>query len=145
MKSSINTVQNDIDRLQVQDNRLGGELERLQAEENNYREALKLLKSDLPTLEFLALLENAQPEGVWLETIQIKPGTVFLKGKAWEENDVVIFAKALLDNRLVYDVGFPETSRGRPGPDGMSIVDFSFSCQIVSITDIPSRFSGGGY
>jgi len=144
MKSSINTIQNDIERLQVQDIRLGEELERLQAEENNYSEALKLLEEELPTLEFLTLLENAQPEGVWLETIQVKPGTVSLKGKAWEENDVVIFAKALLDNRLVYDVGFPETSRGRPGPDGMSIVDFRFNCLIVAITDIPARFSGGG-
>ncbi|SRR6056297_3614165 len=143
MKASILSVQNNISRLQTQDTRLSKELDRLKAEENNYNEALKLLESELPTLEFLSLLENALPEGVWLDSMQIKPGNVSLKGRAYGENDVVLFAKALSDSRLVGEVSFPDTSRGRPDADGISVVSFSFSCQIATITDIPVPSRGG--
>jgi len=145
MKAEIQSLENNISRLQTQDARLSEELGRLKAQEKIYTDALALLEAELPSLEFLTSLEQTLPLGVWLESIKISKGSVSLSGKAYEENDVVVFAEGLLATPLVSQVSFPSTSRSKPGQDGVSIVSFSFSCRIMDITQVPSvAVLGGG-
>lgn len=146
MKAEIQSLENSISRLQTQDARLTDELGRLKDQEKIYTDALSLLEAELPSLEFLASLEEALPLGVWLESIKISKGSASLSGKAFEENDVVVFAEGLLATPLVSQVSFPSTSRSKPGADGLSVVSFSFSCRTMDITQIPAvSVLGGGH
>lgn len=143
MSAEIRQTEKAIARLTTQNTRLVGELKRLQGEEKLYTDALKLLQDELPTLEFLSLLEQNLPVGVWLSSINLGPGAVSLKGNAYAENDVVIFARGLSESDLVTYVSFPDTQRGQER-DGIPMVSFSFSCQIRNIASISSRVPGGG-
>jgi len=144
MQAEIQSLENSITKLQVQDSRLSEELERLKDQEKLYTDALALLEAELPSLEFLASLEQALPLGVWLDSVKISKGSVSLNGKAFEENDVVVFAEGLLATPLVSQVSFPSTSRSKAGNDGTSMVTFSFSCRILDITTVPSMTISGG-
>ena len=144
MKAEILQTEKAIARLTTQDSKLTDELKRLQQQEKVYVDALNLLEDELPTIEFLSLLEQNLPAGVWLNSISIKRGSVSLKGNSYGENDVVLFARGLLESDLVTSVSFPDTRRGKE-KDGIPMVDFSFSCQIRDIAQVfSSGISGGG-
>lgn len=144
MKAEIQQTEKAISRLTTQNTKLAGELKRLQQQEKVYTDALKLLQDELPTIEFLSLLEQNLPVGVWLSNISIKKGNVSLKGNSYGENDVVLFARGLLESGLVTSVSFPDTRRGKE-KDGIPMVDFSFNCQIRDIANtFSTRTAGGG-
>lgn len=143
MKAEILQTEKSISRLTTQNTRIVEELNRLQGQEKIYTDALKLLQDELPTIEFLSLLEQNLPVGVWLNSINIKRGSVSLKGNAYGENDVVLFARGLLESELVMSVSFPDTRRGKE-KDGIPMVDFSFTCQIRDIAQIPTSGILGG-
>ncbi len=144
MKAEIQQTEKTIARLTTQNTRLADELKRLQQQEKVYVDALNLLEDELPTIEFLSILEQNLPSGVWLNSISIKMGSVSLKGNSYGENDVVLFARGLLESDLVTSVSFPDTRRGKE-KDGIPMVDFSFSCQIRDIAQVlPTGISGGG-
>ena len=127
-------LQHRIETLQLQNVKLGKELKRLQEKETNYRSALDLIEKELPSLEFLASLEKALPESVWLEKVSISKGKVNLSGKAFTENDVVDFGRALLESPIVRSVGFPVTNRVEK--DGQSVVSFALSVELGEFMDI---------
>ena len=142
MKAEIRQTEIALSRLSIQDAKLSGELKRLKQQEKIYTDALDLLQDELPTVEFLSLLEQNLPVGVWLDSISIQKGSVGLTGNAYGENDVVLFARGLLDSDLVKSVSFPDTRRGKD-KDGMPVVDFGFTCQINDMAHLSSKVSGG--
>ncbi|MDD3917445.1 MAG: PilN domain-containing protein [Synergistaceae bacterium] len=112
----------------IQNARMANELQRLVQVEKLYTDALKLLQEELPALEFMEALERTLPSGVWMRSVSISPGRVSLQGSAVNENDVVEFAKGLLDAPVVATVDFPVTTR--VSREGRSLVDFTLSCRI---------------
>jgi len=142
MKSEIRSSENAISRLSIQNASLSNELKRLQQQEKIYTDVLDLLQNELPSVEFLSLLEENLPAGVWLNSVKMQGGSVSLTGNAYGENDVVLFARGLLDSELVKSVSFPDTRRGS-NEGGMPVVDFGFTCQINDIVHISSQSSGG--
>lgn len=136
LKKQRLALQNRIEALQVQNIKLGKELKRLKEKEADYQSALSLIEKELPSIEFLASLEKALPASVWLEKISISKGKVDLSGKAFTENDVVSFGKALLDAPVVKAVGFPVTNRVEQ--DGQSVVTFSLSAFLGEFKDLRS-------
>lgn len=57
-------LQMNIDRMQEQSGRMTAELRRLQAQYQDYGKALAILQRELPSVEFLGVLERALPPGV---------------------------------------------------------------------------------
>ena len=131
-------LQMNIDRMQEQSGRMTAELRRLQAQYQDYGKALAILQRELPSVEFLGVLERALPPGVWLERMSISAGKVAMAGFAFTENDVVSFGRALSEALVVTSVGFPVTTRMRQ--ESGASVRFSLDCSIrdiMSITPAP--------
>jgi len=128
------SLQNRIERLQMQNVSLGRELDRLKAVEEDYRSALGILQQELPSLEFLAVLENALPRTVWLETASVQKGRVAMSGSAFTENDVVDFGRSLMEAPVVRAVGFPVTSRVTR--EGESVIRFNLDVGIKDIMEL---------
>lgn len=127
-------LQVSIDRMQEQVARMTGELNRLKAQYQDYGKALMILQKELPSVEYLGVLERALPPGVWLERVSISAGKVAMAGFAFTENDVVSFGRALTEAEIVRSVGFPVTSRVQQ-QSGAS-VRFSLDCAIGDIMSI---------
>jgi Tfp pilus assembly protein PilN len=134
LKSERISLQNRIERLQMQNVSLGKELDRLKAVEEDYRSALGILQQELPSLEFLAVLENALPRTVWLETALVQKGRVAMSGNAFTENDVVDFGRSLMEAPVVRAVGFPVTSRVTR--EGESLIRFDLDVGIKDIMEL---------
>ncbi|MFA7622102.1 MAG: PilN domain-containing protein [Aminobacteriaceae bacterium] len=128
LKSSVRDIRNELQTQETSELRLNNELKRLAEEEALYVSALKILRDELPGLEFLQSLENSLPLGVWIQNISVLPGRATLQGRAYKEDDVVEFGKGLLDEPVVAAVDFPVTSR--VAKDGQSLVDFSLACSL---------------
>ncbi|HPK07908.1 MAG TPA: PilN domain-containing protein, partial [Aminivibrio sp.] len=124
-------LQMNIDRMQEQSGRMTAELRRLQAQYQDYGKALAILQRELPSVEFLGVLERALPPGVWLERMSI---SVAMAGFAFTENDVVSFGRALSEALVVTSVGFPVTTRVRQ--ESGASVRFSLDCSIRDIMSI---------
>ena len=127
-------LQVNIDRMQEQVTRMTAELNRLKAQYQDYGKALMILQKELPSVEYLGVLERALPPGVWLERVSISAGKVAMAGFAFTENDVVSFGRALTEAEIVRSVGFPVTSRVQQ-QSGAS-VRFSLDCAIGDIMSI---------
>jgi Tfp pilus assembly protein PilN len=112
----------------AQSARLANELKRLAGIEATHVSALKMLQEEVPALEFLQAMEGALPLGVWMRSVSVVPGRATLQGTAFHENDVVEFAKGLLDVDVVATVDFPTTTRVQR--ENQSLVDFSLSCRL---------------
>ena len=143
MNSEAAMVSDQVAIQKAQNRKMANEIKRLSEVEAVYTSALKLLKDELPALEFVNAVEAALPLGVWLESLTINPGKATLRGKAWVESDVVEFAKGLLDSGVVATVDFPVTTRIEK--DKESMVDFTLSCllrDIAGVADIAGRKGG---
>ena len=127
-------LQDYIMRMQEQGGRMTAELRRLQGQVQDYGKALVILQQELPSIEFLSVLEKALPQGVWLEKMDISAGRVSMSGFAFTENDVVSFGRALSEATVIDSVGFPVTSRVRQ--DSGASVRFSLDCKIRDIMSI---------
>lgn len=140
MKAERLALQNRIEQLQFQNVSLGKELNRLKAVEEDYRSALGLLQQELPSLEFLTVLERALPPTVWLETTRVGAGRVAMSGNAFTENDVVDFGRSLMEADVVQSVGFPVTSRVTR--EGESVIRFTLDVQIRSLMELHAQSPG---
>ncbi|GAB1400618.1 hypothetical protein MASR2M79_25920 [Aminivibrio sp.] len=143
MNSEVAMVSDQVAIQKAQNRKMANEIKRLSEVEAVYTSALKLLKDELPALEFVNAVEAALPLGVWLESLTINPGKAILRGKAWVESDVVEFAKGLLDSGVVATVDFPVTTRIEK--DKESMVDFTLSCllrDIATVADNAGRKGG---
>ncbi len=127
-------LQEYINRMQEQGGRMTAELRRLQGQVQDYGKALVILQQELPSIEFLSVLEKALPQGVWLEKMDISAGRVSMSGFAFTENDVVSFGRALSEATVIDSVGFPVTSRVRQ--DSGASVRFSLDCRIKDIMSV---------
>ncbi|MDO9508227.1 MAG: PilN domain-containing protein [Thermovirgaceae bacterium] len=137
LRSERVQLESYIERMQEQGTRMNVELKRLQTQVKDYGKALLILQQELPSIEFLSVLEKALPGGVWLEKVDISAGIAALSGFAFTENDVVSFGRALSEASVIESVGFPVTSRIRQ--DGGASVRFSLDCRIRDIMSIGSR------
>ncbi|GAB1426743.1 hypothetical protein MASR2M17_01690 [Aminivibrio sp.] len=143
MNSEVAMVSDQVAIQKAQNRKMANEIKRLSEVEAVYTSALKLLKDELPALEFVNAVEAALPLGVWLESLTINPGKAILRGKSWVESDVVEFAKGLLDSGVVATVDFPVTTRIEK--DKESMVDFTLSCllrDIATVADNAGRKGG---
>ena len=128
----------NIERMLQQSGKLGTELKKQQALYQDFGKALVLLQKELPSVEFLGVLERTLPPGVWLQKAGLSPGKAALSGFAYTENDVVSFGRALSEASVVSSVGFPVTTRVRQ--ESGASVRFSLDCGIRDIMSIaPGR------
>ena len=124
----------NIERMLQQSGKLGTELKKQQALYQDFGKALVLLQKELPSVEFLGVLERTLPPGVWLQKAGLSPGKAALSGFAYTENDVVSFGRALSEASVVSSVGFPVTTRVRQ--ESGASVRFSLDCGIRDIMSI---------
>lgn len=136
LRTEVARLQDTLVVQNAQNDRMETELQRLSETEELYVSALTLLQEELPALEFLNALEKALPYGVWMKSVSIVPGRASLQGNAFNENDVVEFAKGLLDASIVVTVDFPVTTRVVLNNE--SLVAFTLSCRL---RDFPATIS----
>lgn len=134
LQMQVSRLNDDIAILTAQNRRLSNEIQRLSEQEKMYGNALALLREELPTLEFLEAVEKALPKGVWLSSVTQRERKAEMKGFAYNENDIVVFARGLIDTGVVPNVDFPVTRRTTL--NGAAVVDFSLSCGVGTIDTI---------
>lgn len=144
MKAEVAMLNDQVAIQQAQNLKMSNEIKRLAEVEAVYVSALNLLQEELPALEFLNSIETSLPLGVWISSVTISPGKAIIKGNSYVENDVVEFAKGLLDAGVAATVDFPVTARITK--DKESLVDFTLSCVLRDLADLssPGRAQGGG-
>ncbi|MDD4365231.1 MAG: PilN domain-containing protein, partial [Synergistales bacterium] len=134
LKEEKASLERSVEELQAQQVLLTAEANRLKGLEKLYGEALGLLQSELPALEFLASLEASLPPGVWLGEVALSGTTAALNGMAFAENDVVSFGRALTEATAVGEVGLPVSSRVAVG--GKNRVSFKLSCSLNDLESV---------
>ncbi len=134
LKEEKASLERSVEELQAQQVLLTAEVNRLKGLEKLYGEALGLLQSELPALEFLASLEASLPPGVWLVKVALSGATAALNGMAFAENDVVSFGRALTEAAAVGEVGLPVSSRVAVG--GKNRVSFNLSCSLNDLESV---------
>jgi len=142
MGSQVAMLNDQVAIQQAQNLKMSNEIKRLAGVEAVYVSALTLLQEELPALEFLNSIETSLPMGVWISSVSVTPGKANIKGNAYVENDVVEFAKGLLDAGVVATVDFPVTTRVVKNQESM--VDFTLSCMLRDLAGISAGNTGKG-
>jgi hypothetical protein len=123
-----------------QTERLGQRIAEMRKLRDKVRAYIEFTRQELPTVEFMAALEESVPDGVKITNLQIRPGSVTMRGSALTDQDISDFGLRL-DGRkdITTGVGAPTTTKATLG--SRMISDFSISCNLRSISDIASAMS----
>jgi hypothetical protein len=99
------------------------------------RAYLEFTKQELPTVEFLSTLESAVTSGLKVANIDIRAGSVTMRGSGVTDQDVMDFVNGL-DNMkyIITKVDPPSMTKSTLG--NRLITDFSLSCNIKSVTEV---------
>lgn len=109
-----------------------------------YKEKIKAYvafsKEEMPSVEFLAALEGALPGAVKLTKLDMKPGSVLLKGVAIADQDMVDFGNRLDGMRnIVTNVAAPVTAKTTVGTK--ILVEFTIPCTIKSVSEVAASMA----
>ena len=96
---------------------------------------IDFINQELPTVEFLATLEGAVPQGLKITTVEIRQGNVRMEGVAVQNDSVVEFGKKLAQaDSIILQVDAPITTKAAVGTKMRTA--FSITCNIKNITEI---------
>jgi hypothetical protein len=120
-----------------QTERLGQRIAEMRKLRDKVRAYIEFTRQELPTVEFMAALEESVPDGVKISNLQIRPGSVTMRGSALTDQDISEFGARLNGRKdITTGVDAPVTTKTTLG--SVMISDFSISCNIRSISDIAS-------
>jgi hypothetical protein len=121
ISSSITAVNSQIDGFRAIRDRIRGHLE--------------FTMQDLPTVEFLSGLESAVNAGLKVSNVDLRQGSVTMRGSAITDQDVMDFVNSLDSMKyMVTQVDPPSMTKSTL--NNVLITDFSLSCNIKSVTAI---------
>lgn len=96
---------------------------------------LDFARQEVPSVEFLAALEDMTPQGLKISLVEIKPGSVHMRGSALTDQEVVEFAARLEANKNIIErVEMPVTTKSTVG--NQIIAEFAVTGTLKSILDI---------
>lgn len=121
ISSSIASVNSQIDGFRAIRDRIRGHLE--------------FTMQDLPTVEFLSGLESAVNAGLKVANVDLRQGSVTMRGSAITDQDVMDFVNSL-DSMKYMITKVDPPSMTKSTLNNVLITDFSLSCNIKSVTAI---------
>jgi Tfp pilus assembly protein PilN len=96
---------------------------------------LEFTRQDLPTVEFLSALEGTVTAGLKVSNIDIRQGSVTIRGSGITDQDVMDFVNSLDSLKyMITKVDPPSMTKNTL--NNVMITDFSLSCNIKSVTEI---------
>jgi hypothetical protein len=110
-------------------------IDELRAIGERARAYLEFTRQDLPTVEFLSGLEGAVTAGLKVSNIDIRQGSVTMRGSGITDQDVMDFVNGL-DSMKYMITKVDPPSMTKSTLNNALITDFSLSCNIKSVTEI---------
>lgn len=134
-RSELARLKGEEARVSDNNNRLIAGIDSIRAFRDRIRAYLAFTSQELPAVEFMAALEGAVPRGLKIANLEIRPGSVLMRGSALTDQDIIDFGATLDGMRnIVRKVDAPVTTRGALGARMVS--DFSMTCSIRPISEI---------
>ena len=130
-------------RVKENGDRLSASIVEMRKMRDRVKAYLEFTRLDLPTVEFMAALEGAVPNGLKIANLEIRPGNVLMRGAALTDQEIIDFGAKLDSMRnIVTRVGAPVTTKGTLGGrrGTVMISEYSIACNIRSISDVASSY-----
>jgi hypothetical protein len=138
-RNELARIRDEEARISVSNDRLASSIDGMREFRDRISEYLVFTRQELPTVEFMAALEGAVPQGLKIANLEVSPGNVLMKGSALTDQDIIDFGAKLGSMRgIVQKVNAPVTTRGTIS--GRRVSDFSMTCSIRSINEIASDY-----
>lgn len=151
-QSELAAAQSELSGLRSGNNRLNESLKTMRDLREQTESFIELIRQDIPTVEFLAALEAAVPDGLKIQDIEMRENNVMMKGTALTDQDIVDFGEKLGGMRyIVRRVDAPVTTRGGAAGGGgrgrgrtaeNMQPSFSITCSILSLAEIANSEEG---
>ena len=139
VRSELARIRGEQTRVGENNDRLGSSIDGMRAFRDRIKVYLAFTRQELPTVEFMAALEGAVPRGLKIANLEIRPGSVLMRGSALTDQDIIDFGAKLDGMRnIVRKVDAPVTTRGAIGTRMIS--DFSMTCSIRTISEIADAY-----
>lgn len=140
MREALEQIKFDQSQAAINGRLMAGQLEELRALRDEVKEYVEFAKEDVPSVEFLSALEAAVPPSMKISSIEMRRGSVIMKGSSLSDQDVIDLGANLGAMRgIVRNVDAPITTHRNEG--GRMVSDFTISCGIndlVAAADIRS-------
>ncbi|MDR1516374.1 MAG: PilN domain-containing protein [Synergistaceae bacterium] len=132
----------ELDAQRAESSSVGASISNLDTKIATFREArerirayLEFTRQDLPTVEFLSGLEGAVNSGLKVTNLDIRQGSVTLRGSGITDQDVMDFVNGL-DSMKYMITKVDPPSMTKSTLNNVLITDFALSCNIKSVTAI---------
>jgi cell division protein FtsB len=107
LKSSVESKQSEVSRLEADRVALEAEITRLQQRERMFTDALKIMQEDLPTLEMFKALETYAEPGMRFFDLRYAAPQVMLNARADTEEQITLFRVELENSGVFSKVDMP--------------------------------------
>jgi hypothetical protein len=142
MTVRLHAVTSDLADVQAQRASVGANLSNMETKiaefralRDRIRAYLEFTRQELPTVEFLSALESAVTSGLKVANIDIRTGSVTMRGSGVTDQDVMDFVNGLDSMKyIITKVDPPSMTKSTLA--NRTITDFSLSCNIKSVTEI---------
>ncbi|MDR0648298.1 MAG: PilN domain-containing protein [Synergistaceae bacterium] len=142
MMVKLRGLNTELDEGRLESSSIGNRISGLDTKIAEFRAArdkikayLEFTRQDLPTVEFLSGLEGAITAGLKVSNIDIRPGSVTMRGSGVSDQDVMDFVNALDGMKYMITKVDPPTMT-KSTLNNALITDFALSCNIKSVTEI---------
>ena len=114
---------------------LAATIKNMQALKTRVVAYLEFTKAELPSVEFMKILEDVVPAGLKISALDVRPGNVRMRGSALGDDEINALVTNLAAMRyIVTKVDAPVTTKSTIG--SRLISDFTLTCDIRSVLDI---------
>ncbi|MDR1020586.1 MAG: hypothetical protein LBL73_07505 [Synergistaceae bacterium] len=142
MMVRLRSLNADLDEGRAESSSIGTSISGLDTRITEFRAArdkikayLEFTRQDLPTVEFLSGLEGAVNAGLKVSNVDLRQGSVTMRGSGITDQDVMDFVNALdVMKYMITKVDPPSMTKSTL--NNVLITDFSLSCNIKSVTEI---------
>ena len=137
VRADLASTQGEQARVKENGDRLAATIAEMRKLRDRITIYLDFTRLELPTVEFMAALESAVPNGLKIASLTIRPGNVLMNGAALSDQEIIDFgAKLDAMRHIVTRVGAPVTTKGELRTRIIS--NYSITCYIRSLSEIAS-------
>jgi hypothetical protein len=142
MMLKLRSLNDDLNAERTESASVGASISTLDTKIADFRSArdrirayLEFTRQDLPTVEFLSGIEGAVGSGLKVSNVDIRQGSVTMRGSGISDQDVMDFVNGLDAMKyMITKVDPPSMTKSTL--NNALITDFSLSCNIKSVTQI---------
>jgi hypothetical protein len=139
VKQELSVARGNESSVQTQSAQYASAITTMKALRDRVQVYLQFTREELPAVEFMAALEGAISNGIKISHLEVRPGSVLMRGAALTDQEIIDFA-AKLDGmkNIVTNVAAPVTAKSNLG--SRQITDFTITCNVKDIMAIAAVY-----